>query len=99
MATSTFLWSSTPATVYRKVPGGEATLALRVERPSFGSYTNPHRWELKLVRDYFGCGVLADNTKFQCGAGAAPSIVWELSSPSPNYENASAPSLIGTSTA
>ena len=46
----------------RQVPGSAgAELLLTVERPTFGSFSNPMGWELKVVRDYFGCNVLADN--------------------------------------
>jgi hypothetical protein len=99
MTKSVFLWKATPETVYRKVPGSAgAELLLTVERPTFGSFSNPMGWELKVVRDYFGCNVLADNVKFKCGTAAAPvdstdfiapTVSWEQSYPSPNFENMS----------
>ena len=39
-------------------PRGEA---LGQKKKGYGA-----RWEVKVVRDYFGCGVLADHAKFGC---------------------------------
>jgi len=96
MARSTFLWSVFPDTVYRKENEGISQLHLTVARPTFGSFSNPDDWELKVVRDYFGCGVLSDQDKFGCSPEStaaanehdttAPSVNWEASVPTPDSE-------------
>merc|ERR1719313_2200571 len=85
---------------------GPTELNIMVQRPSFATHSNPKEWELKLVRDYFGCGVLADVDKFSCVPDAMPpvdehdfsppSIIWSRSVPGTSGgENASAPVPIG----
>ena len=104
LASSTFLYSLPGGKVFRKSLAGPTSLQILVERPSFGSFSNALSWELKVVRDYFGCGVLADPSKFKCMPSAAPApdlsdsvppmITFESTTPSPNLENATAPSLV-----
>merc|ERR1719387_788094 len=106
MDSSTFTWSVEGGPVYRKEAAGATELNIAVQRPSFATHSNPKEWELKLVRDYFGCGVLADVDKFSCVPDAMPpvdvhdfsppSIIWSRSVPGTSGgENASAPVPIG----
>jgi hypothetical protein len=107
MDMSTFTWSVESETVYRKEAAGPTELNIVVQRPSFATHSNPKEWELKLVRDYFGCGVLADTEKFSCVPDAmppkdthdfsGPSVIWERSTPGTpaGAENASAPVALG----
>merc|ERR1719201_1718759 len=104
LASSTFLYSLPGGKVFRKSLLGPTALQVLVERPSFGSFSNALSWELKVVRDYFGCGVLADPSKFKCMPSAAPApdmsdsvppaITFDSTVPSPNLANASAPTLV-----
>jgi hypothetical protein len=91
---STWLWTLDPPMVYRKeVSGSPAMLTVSVQRPVFGSFSDPNNWELKVVRDYFGCGVVGDTSKFKCTSGIlaepdrgdkdAPVILWDRSLPAP----------------
>ena len=101
MDMSTFTWAVESETVYRKEAAGPTELNIAVQRPSFATHSNPKEWELKLVRDYFGCGVLADTEKFSCVPDAmppkdthdssGPTVIWERSTPGTSgAENASA---------
>jgi hypothetical protein len=104
LASSTFLYSIPAGKVFRKSLAGPTSLQILVERPSFGSFSNALSWELKVVRDYFGCGVLTDPSKFKCMPSSAPApdlsdsvppmITFESTTPAPNLENATAPSLV-----
>merc|ERR1719191_2487928 len=108
---STFTWAvESGETVYRKEAAGPTELNIMVQRPSFATHSNPKEWELKLVRDYFGCGVLADEAKFSCVETAvppvdthdstAPRILWSRSSPgNGGMDNASAPVFYGVNDA
>lgn len=106
LASSTFLYSLNPGKVFRKSLLGPTSLQIMVERPSFGSFSNAMSWELKVVRDYFGCGVLTDPNKFMCKPSAAapadmsdsvpPAITFETTFPSPNYKNMTSPALVST---
>jgi hypothetical protein len=106
MDSSTFTWSVEADTVFRKEAAGPTELNIMVQRPSFATHSNPKEWEVKLVRDYFGCGVLADEGKFSCVPEAMPpvdvhdvyppTIMWERSTPgTAGAENASAAVTIG----
>jgi len=88
----THTYTTSPEVVYRKAPGG-ATLDITVTRRAFSSYSNAKLWELKIVRDFHSCDVLADNTKFLCATPAPaldpmdtsnPEVVWSQSMPAPN---------------
>merc|ERR1719506_650494 len=91
MDDSTFTWAVESGPVFRKEAAGPTELNIMVQRPSFSTHSNPKEWELKLVRDYFGCGVLADVDNF-----TPPSVIWSRSTPgTAGAENASAPVPIG----
>jgi hypothetical protein len=104
LASSTFLYSLPIGKVFRKSLAGPTSLQVLVERPSFGSFSSALSWELKVVRDYFGCGVLTDPSKFQCMPSAMPApdmsdsyppmITFESTVPAPNLANMSAPSFV-----
>jgi hypothetical protein len=94
---STFTWALEVDTVYRKEAGGPTTLNLMVHRPPFFKdyFSNAKEWEVKIVRDYYGCDVVADESKFSCKDPASseakppvdvhdsepPKIIWEKSIP------------------
>jgi hypothetical protein len=87
LASSTFLYSLPGGKVFRKSLLGPTALQVLVERPSFGSFSNALSWELKVVRDYFGCGVLTDPNKFKCmPAAMAPPDPFDMVAPAITFD-------------
>jgi hypothetical protein len=62
---SSYLFSTEPSPVYRKVvsPNGLMPITVKVERPLFGGDAVAAGWELKLIRAYKGCGVEPEESK------------------------------------
>jgi len=62
---SSYLFSTEPPAVYRKVvsPNGPTSMTVKVERPLFGGDAVAAGWELKLIREYKGCGVEPEEAK------------------------------------
>jgi hypothetical protein len=55
---SGYLWSTDPEVIERKDAHYEPTVfTLTVQRPLFGDASLAYEWELKVTRNYFGCGV------------------------------------------
>jgi hypothetical protein len=61
VAKATYAWTVTPAPIPRKSAG---PVKLSVSRPAFGTFTNAAEWQVKVVREHFGCGVCGDTSKF-----------------------------------
>jgi hypothetical protein len=62
---SSYLFSTDPPVVYRKVvkPNGPMPITVKVERPLFGGDAVADGWELKIIRAYKGCGVEPEESK------------------------------------
>merc|ERR1719353_919703 len=62
---SSYLFSTEPSAVYRKVvsPNGPMSIKVKVERPLFGGAAVATGWQLKIIRAYKGCGVEPEETK------------------------------------
>merc|ERR1719421_595793 len=62
---SSYLFSTDPPVVYRKVvsPNAPMAITVKVERPLFGGDAVADDWELKLIRSYKGCGVEPEEAK------------------------------------
>jgi hypothetical protein len=56
---SVLKWASTPAVVYR-----ESDVTVTVTAPVGVAFTTNENWELKLVREWYGCDVEMDTTLF-----------------------------------
>ena len=57
MPGTTFLWTSEPAEIERKLDGTPVAVVLRVQRPMFGSYSKVEDWQMKPIQAFKGCDV------------------------------------------
>jgi hypothetical protein len=61
---SVFKWETTPETVYRKNENYGDKFEVTVTAPYKTTIATNEHWEMKLVRDWFGCGVEMDPSLF-----------------------------------
>ncbi|MBT25801.1 MAG: hypothetical protein CML60_05335, partial [Rhodobacteraceae bacterium] len=74
---NTFMWTQTTPEA-KEIPrktaaNGRVPVEVSVERPPFGSYSDARGWELRVVRDHFGCGTITDAKKWACADVDKPS--------------------------
>merc|ERR1719399_526872 len=66
---TTFLWTSEPAALERKLDGSPIAVVLRVQRPMFGSYSKVEDWQMKPIQAFKGCDVEVDKSLVTRGPG------------------------------